>query len=113
MKQLRFVNEAARSEARTLPLSIRRALGFQLLRIQRGETPSDFKSMTTVGQGVYELRLHDGSGANTVRCFYVAKFDETIWVLHTFMKKSQSTPRLNLEVGQLRYRFLIKIIKGP
>ena len=111
MKKLQFVSEAARAEMWALPLEVRKAIGFQLLRLQRGEMPFDFKPMRAVGSGVYEIRVEDNRGANIGRCLYVSKFSETIWVLHSFVKKSRKTPRINIEVGISRYNGLLRRIK--
>lgn len=61
--------------------------------------------MSTAGAGVYELRIRAGG---TSREFYVARFEEAIYVLHAFQKKTQQTARLDLELGAKRYRELIK-----
>ena len=107
MKLLQFVNDAAQEETRDLPLAIRKAIGFQLQRVQRGEMPEDFKPMKSVGPGVYESRADDDLGNKVGRCFYVAKFGDTIWVLHSFVKKSRKTPKSDLEIGVRRYKELL------
>lgn len=111
MKQLQFVNSSAQEETRELPLAIRKAIGFQLDRVQRGEMPTDFKPMPTVGSGVYEIRVDDENGGNTGRCFYIAKFEETIWVLHSFVKKTPKTPIRNIQIGVTRYKELEQRLK--
>ncbi len=108
--QLQFVNEAAQDETRDLPLAIRKAVGFQLQRVQRGEMPEDFKPMKSVGAGVYEIFADDEHGNNVGRCFYVAKFGDTVCVLHSFVKKARKTPRGDLEIGVKRYKELLKRI---
>ena len=110
MKQLQFVNEAAQDETRDLPLAIRKAVGFQLQRVQRGEMPEDFKPMKSVGAGVYEIRADDEHGNNVGRCFYVAKFGDTVWVLYSFVKKARKTPKGDVEIGIKRYKELLKRI---
>jgi len=107
MKQLQFVSDAAQEETRELPLAIRRAIGFQLQRVQRGEMPEDFKPMKAVGAGVYDIRAADEQGNNVGRCFYVAKLGDTVWVLHSFVKKARKTPKGDLEIGIKRYSELI------
>lgn len=39
--------------------------------------------------------------------FYVAKFAESVYVLHVFTKKTQQTARQDLALGARRYRELI------
>ena len=57
VKLLQFVNTAAQKESRDLPLAIKKALGFQLQRVQEGENPDDFKPMATVGKGSMKSEL--------------------------------------------------------
>jgi phage-related protein len=52
--------------------------------------PSDFKPMLNVGAGAYDVRLHV---PGEWRVIYVAKFDNAVYVLHAFHKKTQKTAR--------------------
>ena len=61
--------------------------------------------MPTVGAGVCELRIR---ASGSYRIFYVAKFEEGIYVLHAFEKRSRRTPRLDLEIGTTRYRAVVE-----
>ena len=83
-----------------------RAAGYQLDQVQRGRDPDDWKPMNGVGQGVREIRVRDDSGA--FRVLYVAKFEDAIYVLHCFQKKSQKTAKRDLELAGQRYRDLVK-----
>lgn len=48
--------------------------------------PDDFKPMPAVGAGAYEIRIHvEGEW----RVLYVAKFEDAVYVLHAFQKKTQ------------------------
>ena len=58
MKTLRFVGSSL-DDLRDFPLEARRAVGFELDAVQRGQMPSDFKPMLNVGSGVYEIRIHE------------------------------------------------------
>lgn len=40
------------------PAEAKRAAGYQLGRVQQGLMPDDWKPMTTVGSGVFEIRIH-------------------------------------------------------
>ena len=62
--------------------------------------------MTIVGSGVREIRVHAGSEH---RVLYVAKFDEAVYVLHAFVKKTQKTPREAVLLARARYRDLIEM----
>lgn len=56
--------------------------------------------MTTIGSGVREIRVRDSTGA--YRVIYVASFDEAVYVLHAFQKKTQGTPLRDLALAQSR-----------
>lgn len=67
-----------------------------------GLMPNNYKPMSTVGAGVYEIRAHDVDGI--ARLMYVAKFDDVVCVLHVFTKKSKRTPRIDIDLAKKRYR---------
>ena len=52
---------------------------------ERGEMPEDFKPMPDAGSGVMEIRVHDD---NEYRVFYAARYEEAVYVLHCFVKKT-------------------------
>jgi len=60
--------------------------------------------MKTVGSGVNELKIKQG---DEYRVLYVAKFDEAVYVLHAFKKKTQKTMKKDLDLATSRYRSLI------
>lgn len=62
--------------------------------------------MNTVGRGVREIRIRDTAGA--FRVLYVAKFDDAVYVLHCFQKKTQNTSKADLTLVTQRYRDLLK-----
>ena len=70
LKRLEFLG-SSQDDLRGFPEPVRRALGLELMRVQFGALPTDFKPMPTVGSGAYEVRVHlDGAW----RAIYVAKF---------------------------------------
>jgi phage-related protein len=82
------------------PREVRRALGAELLRVQFGAMPTDYKPMPAVGKGVYEIRVRlDGAW----RMLYVAKFEAAVYVLHVFQKKTQQTLKDDIDLGKVRY----------
>jgi phage-related protein len=97
---------SALDDLRVFPTAARREAGYQLDRVQHGREPDDWKPMNTVGRGVREIRIRDAAGA--FRVLYVAKFDETIYVLHCFQKKTQRTSKVDLGLAAQRYRDLLK-----
>jgi phage-related protein len=91
---------ASRQDLANFSEEARRQTGFQLRAIQRGEMPTDFKPISVIGKGVQEIRVHTESA---YRVFYVARFEEGIYVLHCFQKKTQKTSKKDIEIGQKRY----------
>lgn len=61
--------------------------------------------MPIVGKGVEEIRIRTD---NTSRIFYVARFEEAVYVLHVFQKKTQKTSCSDIELGQKRYKQLLQ-----
>jgi len=88
------------------PADIRSDAGYQLDLVQRGEAPADFRPMPDVGSGVMEIRLH---GDNEFRVFYVARFEEAVYVLHCFVKKTQTTRKADIDLGKQRYAALLEL----
>lgn len=108
LKPLEFVG-AAKKEIQSFPTVARRTAGDGLLEVQRGRAPGDWKPMSGVGPGACELRVRtDVGGTVHHRVIYVAKFPEAVYVLHAFEKKTQQTPRINLDVAAARYKQLLR-----
>ena len=108
MSTPKFVRFLATSLAdlREFPEGARREAGFQIDRVQHGLEPFDWKPMPVIGQGVREIRVRELSGA--YRVIYLARFDDAIYVLHCFQKKTQKTSLGDIELATQRYRDLIR-----
>jgi phage-related protein len=91
---------------RRFPASARQDSGYQLEQVQRGGLPDDFRPMPTIGPGAQEIRVRDASGA--FRVIFIARFQEAIYVLHAFQKKTQKTAPLDIELARQRYRGLLE-----
>ena len=100
MKTLRFVGSSL-DDLRDFPAEARRDAGFELDAIQRGLMASDFKPMLNVGAGAYEIRIHV---LGEWRVIYVDKFNDAVYVLHAFHKKTQTTRKEDIELAARRYR---------
>jgi phage-related protein len=57
--------------------------------------------MFSVGPGVEEIRVHTGQEH---RVFYIARFEEGVYVLHAFEKCSRKTPDREIEIARTRLR---------
>ena len=100
VKPLRFVGSSL-DDLRNFPAEARRLGGFELYAVQRGLEPSDWKPMNVIGAGVREIRIHV---LGEWRVLYVAKFEDAVYVLHAFQKKSRKTRREDIEIARQRYR---------
>ncbi len=100
MKRLAFIGSSL-DDLRNFPEEARKAAGFELYSIQRGLEPTDWKSMPSIGRGVKEVRIHV---LGEWRIIYVAKFEEAIYVLHSFQKKSRKTSQQDVDLAKKRYK---------
>jgi phage-related protein len=95
----------SRDRLRRFPEAPRREIGYQLSLIQAGRSASDWKPIPLVGAGVIEIRVH---AEGEYRAFYVAKFEDAVYVLHVFAKKTRKASSLDVELGKKRYRELLE-----
>lgn len=102
-KPVRFEGDAL-DELRTFPDAAREAAGFQIYLVELGRDPDDWKPMKTIGPGVREIRIAEDG--DQFRIIYVAKFEEAVYVLHAFEKKTQKTPKRNLDLATARFKAL-------
>lgn len=93
-------------ELLAFPPPARENAGFQIYLVELGRDPDDWKPMKGIGAGVREIRIAGADGQ--FRVIYVAKFEEAVYVLHAFSKKTQKTPQRNLDIAAARYKALVK-----
>jgi phage-related protein len=90
----------------TLPVPVRKFFGHALHFAQNGEQHDAAKVLKGFGSaGVLELVEDDAGG--TYRAIYTVKFEEAIFVLHCFQKKSKTgigTPKREMEVIHARLK---------
>ena len=96
---------ASLDDLRAFPTDARREAGHQLGRVQQGLLPTDWKPMTQVGTGVIEIRIHTRVEH---RVFYIAKFEEAVYVIHAFEKRTRQTPQRDITLAQSRLAELIR-----
>jgi phage-related protein len=89
----------------TFPKDARKEAGFQLGKVQAGLEPHDWKPFDEVGAGAREIRIREVS--SIYRVMYVAKFEEAIYVLHCFQKKTQVTSKQDKVIAAARYRAVV------
>jgi phage-related protein len=100
VKPLTFLG-SSREDLRNFPAEVRRAAGFELSFVQQGLMPSDWKPMKEVGPGAIEIRIHV---LGEWRVISVARFADTVYVLHAFQKKSRKTRQADIDLARRRYR---------
>ena len=93
MKTLKFIGTSL-DELKKFPIEARRCAGFELDAVQRGNMPTDFKPMPSIG----EIRINE-QGA--WRVIYVAKFSEAVYVLHARKLKRPEKKTLNLRLNAI------------
>jgi phage-related protein len=55
--------------------------------------------MPSIGGGVQEIRVHTRTEH---RVIYVAKYDEAIYILHAFEKRTRKTSQRDINLGRRR-----------
>lgn len=87
-KELEWVG-ASKKDLVNFPLTVRKEVGHALYIAQEGEKHKSVKTLKGFGGAkVLEIVLDDGSG--TYRAMYTVEFEEVIYVLHAFQKKSKT-----------------------
>ena len=95
---------STRKDIQTLPAEVRRTFGNALDEAQKGGKHPDAKPLTGFG-GANVLEVVDNFATDTFRALYTVRFEEAIYVLHVFQKKSmqgRKTPQRDLEVIRTR-----------
>jgi phage-related protein len=105
VRPVRFLGDSLKC-LRDFPEDARHDAGFQLDKVQRGEQPDDFKPMPVIGKGVEEIRIFEQSGS--YRVIYLARQVDAVHVLHAFQKKTQATPKKDLDIAKTRFGQLLK-----
>ena len=89
-----------------LPAQVRRFFGFALSLAQAGDQHDAAKVLKGFGgAGVLEVVENDAGG--TYRAVYTVRFDEAVFVLHCFPKKSKrgdKTPKEDIEIIRTRLK---------
>ena len=60
---------------------------------------------TSIGKGVEEIRVLESSGA--YRVIYFARRADAVYVLHAFHKRTQRTPKKDIEIAKRRFGQLL------
>ncbi|MFN2358627.1 MAG: type II toxin-antitoxin system RelE/ParE family toxin [Desulfotignum sp.] len=93
----------AQKDIKAFPEGARRKAGQELMAVQMGMDPIEWKPMPSIGAGVKELKIHENG---EFRVVFIAKFPEAVYVLHAFQKKTQKTPKKDIALAQQRLKQL-------
>ncbi len=99
MKEVLFIGGSKR-RLKNFPDQARTDAGHQLWLVQLGREPDDWRPMPTIGPGAREIRIHK---PHEHRVIYVAQFEEGIYVLHAFEKKTRQTAQHDIEIARAAY----------
>ena len=96
-----------------LPTDVRRLFGYALSLAQAGDQHDAAKVLKSFGSaGVLEVVEDDAGG--TYRAVYTVKFDEAVFVLHCFQKKSKrgiATPKKDMDIIRARLKIAEVLVK--
>ena len=98
---------AIQSSIRLFPRDVKKALGKTILEIQHGVSiglPLS-RPMPSIAQGVHEIRLKDKDGI--YRVFYFTKVKDKILIIHAFKKKTQKTPKKDIDLAKKRLKEML------
>lgn len=109
-KPLRFVGSALK-DLRAMPDAVQDTAGRLLLDVQHGDTPPSTEPINRIGDGVVELKVDDKAG--WFRFFYVAKFEDRVYVLHSFQKTTNNISQQDIDTARRRYAAVIKARQNP
>ena len=93
-------------EVRDFPEAVKDDVGFALYEVQCGLKPSDAKPLKGFG-GANVLEIVTDYRTDTYRAVYTVQFEERVYVLHAFQKKSKrgiATPHSDLELIKSRLK---------
>lgn len=97
---------SSRKDIGKFPDEVKKAVGFALHIAQTGEKPANAKPLKDFG-GASVLEIVDNFDTDTYRAVYTVKFDERVYVLHCFQKKSKSgikTPQKDIDLIKSRLK---------
>ena len=101
---------SSKMDLASFPRSVVQEAGYQLDQVQQGLLPDDFKTMKSLGKGisgVEEIRLRLSEANSIYRVMYIARFEDAVYVLHCFQKKTQKTSSRDKEVVVKRYKAML------
>jgi phage-related protein len=97
-----YYSEEVRLEIEALPAGIRASYAHLAELLEEFGLEVQMPHSRAMGGGLFELRPRGREGM--ARVFYCIRIGRRIVVLHSFFKKTQETPRRELEIARRRQR---------
>ena len=97
---------SSRKDIQDLPPRIRKQFGLALFKAQEGDRSPKAKPLSGFG-GASVVEVVENFDTDTYRAIYTVRFQEAVYVLHVFQKKSRQgiqTPAKDLEVVRARLK---------
>lgn len=89
-----------------MPEAIQDEFGHALYLVQEGDRPDNAKPLKGFG-GASVLEIVESHDGNAYRAVYTVRFEEAVYVLHCFQKKSKSgisTPKQDIDLMESRLK---------
>lgn len=100
-KEIRWMGSSKDDLVAQFPEEIRSEAGKELRSLQFGNEPKNAEGLPRVGAGAFEVKFKDKDG--WYRVILVSKFDKAIYILHSFKKKTNETPKSDIDLAKVRY----------
>lgn len=105
-KEIAWIGSSLK-DLREFPEDARREIGFALRQAQNGSKHPDAKPFKGIKSGASVLEIVDDFDTNTYRAVYPVAFEEAVYVLHCFVKKSKEgrkTPQQEVNLINTRFK---------
>lgn len=100
MFTVHYFSETVRLKVAGLPLEMRARYAAYTERMKQFGANLGMPHSRAMGGGLFELRLKGADGI--ARVFYCVAQERRIVILHSFIKKTQATPKRELEIARRR-----------
>jgi phage-related protein len=99
---IEYYSESVRLEIEALPVGIRAAYARLIFLHEEFGLELRMPHSRAMGDGLFELRPKSREGI--ARVFYCMKVGRKIIVLHSFVKKTNETPRREIDIARRRQK---------
>jgi phage-related protein len=105
MKPLHWIG-SSKKDLLGMPDEVQSEFGHTLYLVQEGDKPDNVKPLKGFG-GASVLEVVETHEGNAYRAVYTVRFEEAVYVLHCFQKKSKSgiaTPKQDIDLVKARLK---------